>query len=130
MLLRPYQEVAISDASKALDKNKNTIVVAPTGAGKTIMLSALVGNRHKKNKSVLILQHRDELVSQNNMKFVKVNPNISTSIVDGSQKNWDGDVVFSMVQTLSRENNLSTMRPIDMLVIDESHHASAESYKK
>tara|TARA_R100001443_G_scaffold77304_1_gene84521 strand:- start:1286 stop:2965 length:1680 start_codon:yes stop_codon:yes gene_type:complete len=130
MLLRPYQEVAIKDASKALDKHSNTIVVAPTGAGKTIMLSALVGNRHKKNKSVLILQHRDELVAQNNMKFVKVNPNISTSIVDGSQKNWDGDVVFSMVQTLSRENNLSTMRPIDMLVIDESHHAAAESYKK
>ena len=130
MLLRPYQEVAIKDASKALDKHSNTIVVAPTGAGKTIMLSALVGNRHKKNKSVLILQHRDELVAQNNMKFVKVNPSISTSIVDGSQKNWDGDVVFSMVQTLSRENNLSTMRPIDMLVIDESHHAAAESYKK
>ena len=64
------------------------------------------------------------------MKFGKFNPNISTSIVDGSQKNWDGDVVFSMVQTLSRENNLSTMRPIDMLVIDESHHAAAESYKK
>ena len=130
MLLRPYQEVAINDASKALDKNKNTIVVAPTGAGKTIMLSALVGSRHKKNKSVLILQHRDELVAQNNVKFRKVNPDISTSIVDGSQKNWDGDVVFSMVQTLSRENNLSTMRPIDMLVIDESHHAAAESYKK
>ena len=130
MLLRPYQEVAIEDAGKALDKHSNTIVVAPTGAGKTIMLSALIKNRYQNNKSVLVLQHRDELVSQNSIKFNKVNPDISTSIVDGSQKNWNGDVVFSMVQTLSRENNLSTMRPIDMLVIDESHHAAAESYKK
>ena len=66
MMLRPYQEVAVSSASQALDKYKNTIVVAPTGAGKTIMLSALVGERFKKNKNVLILQHRDELVAQNN----------------------------------------------------------------
>ncbi len=48
MLLRPYQEVAVSDACKALDKHNNTLVVAPTGAGKTIMLSALVGKRHKR----------------------------------------------------------------------------------
>ena len=47
MLLRPYQEAAVSDANKALDERGNTIVVAPTGAGKTIMLSALIGKRHK-----------------------------------------------------------------------------------
>ena len=58
MLLRPYQEVAIEDAGKALDKHSNTIVVAPTGAGKTIMLSALIKNRYQNNKSVLVLQHR------------------------------------------------------------------------
>ena len=38
MLLRPYQEVAVNSASEALDKHGNTVVVAPTGAGKTIML--------------------------------------------------------------------------------------------
>ena len=54
MLLRPYQEAAINDACKALDKHKNTIVVAPTGAGKTIMLSALVGERFKKGQRVLV----------------------------------------------------------------------------
>ena len=62
MLLRPYQEVAVSDALSALDKHGNTLVVAPTGAGKTIMLSALVGKRHKKGKKILVVQHRDELV--------------------------------------------------------------------
>ena len=130
MILRPYQEVAINSASKALDKHSNTIVVAPTGAGKTIMLSALIGERYKKNKNVLVLQHRDELVSQNSMKFNNVNPSISTSIVDGSQKDFTGNVVFSMVQTLSRDNNLNKMKPFDMLVIDESHHSAARTYKK
>ena len=53
MLLRPYQEVAINDAADALDKHGNTLVVAPTGAGKTIMLSALVGKRRGVSKDVL-----------------------------------------------------------------------------
>jgi len=86
MILRPYQEIAVDDASIALNKHKNTIVVAPTGAGKTIMLSALIGKRYKKNNKVLVIQHRDELVRQNAEKFSRVNPNISTSIVDGSEK--------------------------------------------
>lgn len=130
MILRPYQEVAISDALNALDTHKNTIVVAPTGAGKTIMLSALIGKRHKEGKRILVLQHRDELVAQNREKFLKVNPNISTSIVNGTIKKWDGDTIFSMVQTLSRENNLRHRPKFDMVVVDESHHAAADTYMR
>ena len=97
MLLRPYQEIAVNSASEALDKHGNTVVVAPTGAGKTIMLSSLIGKRYKSRKNVLVLQHRDELVNQNISKFQRINPNISTSIVNAEQKDWDGDAVFSMV---------------------------------
>ena len=106
MLLRPYQEIAVDSASEALDKHGNTVVVAPTGAGKTIMLSALIGQRCDTRRNVLVLQHRDELVNQNIDKFHRVNPSISTSVVNAEQKDWEGDTVFSMVQTLSRENNL------------------------
>ena len=130
MILRPYQEIAVADACKALDKHGNTIVVAPTGAGKTIMLSALIGKRHKKEKRVLVLQHRDELVDQNRAKFLKVNPYITTSIVNGTVKDWQGDAIFSMVQTLSRENNLAKRPKFDMVVIDESHHAVADTYQR
>jgi DNA repair protein RadD len=117
MILRPYQEVAVSAASKALDKYNNTLVVAPTGAGKTIMLSALVGKRYNKCKNVLILQHRDELVNQNMAKFHMVNEGISTSTVNANLKDWDADAVFAMVQTLSRINNLDQMPKMDMVVI-------------
>ena len=127
MLLRPYQEIAVNSASDALDKHGNTVVVAPTGAGKTIMLSSLIGKR-KDNKNVLVLQHRDELVNQNMDKFKRVNPNISTSVVNAEAKDWSGDTVFSMVQTLSRPNNLQNMKPIDMVVVDESHHIVADTY--
>lgn len=128
MLLRPYQEAAVNDACKALDTHKNTIVVAPTGAGKTIMLSALVGRRFKDGKKVLVMQHRDELVDQNKSKFERINPYITTSIVNGTVKHWDGDAVFSMVQTISRERNLRDRPVFDMIVVDESHHAAADTY--
>ena len=130
MILRPYQKVAVSDACTALDKHRNTLVVAPTGAGKTIMLSALVGERHKKGKRVLVIQHRDELVAQNKEKFEKVNPYITTSIVNGTVKHWDGDAVFSMIQTMSRDRNLRDRPLFDMVVIDEGHHAAAPTYTK
>lgn len=130
MLLRPYQEAAVADASNALDKHGNTIVVAPTGAGKTIMLSALVGKRFKDGKKILVIQHRDELVNQNKDKFERINPNITTSIVNGTVKCWDGDAVFSMIQTISRDRNLRDRVVFDMIVIDESHHAAADTYKK
>lgn len=128
MMLRPYQEAAINDACKALDKHKNTIVVAPTGAGKTIMLSALVGKRFKRGDKILVLQHRDELVDQNKAKFERINHKITTSIVNGTVKEWNGDAVFSMVQTISRERNLMHRPAFDMVVVDESHHAAADTY--
>ena len=59
MLLRPYQEVAVQSAIDALNEHKNTVVVAPTGAGKTIMLSSLIGQLFDARKNVLVLQHRD-----------------------------------------------------------------------
>ena len=130
MILREYQEVAVNDASDALDKHNNTLVVAPTGAGKTIMLSALVGKRYKSSQNVLVLQHRDELVSQNSNKFHLVNPSLKTSEVNAAQKDWSGDAVFAMVQTLCREKNLDKMPKIDLIVVDEAHHTIADTYQR
>jgi superfamily II DNA or RNA helicase len=92
------------------------------------MLSALVGKRHRAGKKVLVMQHRDELVAQNKSKFEKINPYLTTSIVNGTVKHWDGDAVFSMVQTISREKNMAKRPAFDMVVIDESHHAAADTY--
>jgi len=130
MILRGYQEAAINAASEALNKHNNTLVVAPTGAGKTIMLSALVGKRYKSSQNVLVLQHRDELVSQNSNKFHLVNPSLKISEVNAAQKDWSGDAVFAMVQTLCREKNLDNMPKIDLIVVDEAHHTVADTYQR
>ena len=130
MILRGYQEAAINAASDALNKHNNTLVVAPTGAGKTIMLSALVGKRYKSSQNVLVLQHRDELVSQNSNKFHLVNPSLKISEVNAASKDWSGDAVFAMVQTLCREKNLDNMPKVDLIVVDEAHHTVADTYQR
>jgi len=130
MLLRERQKEFVQKNIAALMTHGNTLGVAPTGAGKTICLSAVIGEliKHTPNLKACVLAHRDELTYQNESKFKLVNPTISTSILDSRTKSWDGQVTFAMVQTLSRENNLKTMPKLDLLVIDEAHHITAESY--
>jgi len=126
MQLRPRQRDFVKRCIDALDKDGNTLGVAPTGAGKTVMLSAVareVGGR------TLVLQHRDELVAQNRATFKAVAPGITTDLYTADRKRWSDGVTFGMVQTLSRPDNLATVPHLDLLVIDEAHHVAANSYK-
>lgn len=123
MILRGYQEQLVKRASKALQAKKNTLAVAATGAGKTIVMSALAG---KVGGKTLILQHRDELVSQNMAKFTMINPSWTTSVFDAQSKDFSGQATFAMVQSLSRRP--SAIPVIDHLIIDEAHHACSKTY--
>ncbi len=131
MMLRPRQKLFVERSLRALDEHGNTLGVAPTGAGKTIMLSAAVGAHIGGGSGkAAVLAHRDELTAQNLAKFHRVNPRISTSVVDAGQKSWAGQVTFAMVPTLTRAANLEAMPVLDLLVIDEAHHAVADSYQR
>ena len=131
MLLRPRQKTFVERSVNALDEHGNTLGVAPTGAGKTIMLSGVVGQMLGDNNAKAgVLAHRDELTAQNVLKFAKVNPAISTSIIDARTKSWRGRTTFAMVPTLARKANLDAMPALDLLVIDEAHHVAADSYRR
>jgi len=131
MLLRPRQKELISKTVDALCTHGNTLAVAPTGAGKTIMLSAVLWRMFDRDiERAYVLAHRDELIFQNEAKFKRVNPSLSTSIFNANEKSWDGQVAFAMMQTLSRESNLQSLPPLDALVIDEAHHAQTDSYMR
>jgi superfamily II DNA or RNA helicase len=131
MLLRPRQKLFVERSVAALGAQPNTLGVAPTGAGKTIMLSAVAGNMiGDSGAKAAVLAHRDELTAQNREKFTRVNPTITTSVVDASDKSWKGRVTFAMAPTLSRSTNLTNMPALDLLVIDEAHHATADSYRR
>ena len=130
MILRPRQKVFVERCLSALEKHDNTLGVAPTGAGKTIMLSGVAGRWIQGTQAkVCVLAHRDELTEQNASKFNRVNPSIETSVFDAKEKSWKGQTTFAMVQTLSRQSNLAQIPALDLLVIDEAHHAAAPSYR-
>jgi len=126
MRLRPRQKTFVERSVAALGSRGNTLGVAPTGAGKTIMLSAVTGEMLGDGAKACVLAHRDELTAQNRAKFHRVVPEASTSVVDATEKSWGGDVTFTMVPTLARASNLSEMPVLDLLVIDEAHHAVAD----
>lgn len=131
MRLRPRQKLFVARSLSALDTRDNTLGIAPTGAGKTIMLSAVAGESIGDSAAkACVLAHRDELTTQNRDKFGRVNPVITTSVVDATSKSWGGQVTFAMVPTLTRERNLAGMPKLDLLVIDEAHHAVADSYRR
>src|SRR6056297_1445413 len=131
MRLRPRQKLFVERSLAALSKHGNTLGVAPTGAGKTIMLSAVTGNLVEETEAkACVLAHRDELTGQNRAKFGRVNPEVTTSQVDAGSKSWAGQVTFAMAPTLSRSAGLKAMPSLDLLVIDEAHHAVADSYRR
>jgi len=130
MRLRPRQKTFVERSIAALGQHGNTLGVAPTGAGKTIMLSAITGELIGDGAKACILAHRDELTAQNRAKFQRVVPGTSTSVIDATEKSWGGDVTFAMVPTLARASNLADMPRLDLLVIDEAHHAVADSYRR
>jgi DNA repair protein RadD len=131
MLLRPRQKQFVERSLHALDEHGNSLGVAPTGAGKTIMLSGVVGRMvDGTGAKACVLAHRDELTDQNRTKFGRVNPSVTTSVVDARDKSWRGQVTFAMVPTLARVANLEAMPALDLLVIDEAHHAAADSYRR
>jgi superfamily II DNA or RNA helicase len=131
MILRSRQKTFVERSIAALGEHGNTLGVAPTGAGKTIMLSAVAGEMIRDSAAkACVLAHRDELTDQNSAKFKRVNPGVTTSIVDAAEKSWAGQVTFAMAPTLSRAANLDAMPAVDLLVIDEAHHAVADSYRR
>ena len=126
MKLRPRQQEFVRKALWALAETGETLGIAPTGAGKTVMLSASIHQMMVKNPGMrtLVIQHRDELVSQNRPTFGET----PSDIYVADRKRWSEGVTFAMVQTLSRPDNLETMPKIDLIVIDEAHHVAANSY--
>ena len=130
MKLRPRQADFVHRCNYALAERGNTLGVAPTGAGKTVMLSSAIKyfRRDGQPFRALVIQHRDELVNQNRATFKRVCPDSASDVYAADRKRWSEGVTFAMVQTLGREDNLATMPAMDLVVIDEAHHVAADSY--
>ena len=67
--LRPYQLDAVDRIEQALAERCKVLLVAPTGAGKTEIASAIIRHRVERYQRVLFLAHRREIILQTSEKL-------------------------------------------------------------
>ena len=132
--LRPYQQQARDRIHAEWDAgHTRTLLVLPTGTGKTIVFASVAADQVRAGDRVLILAHRGELLEQAADKLQR-----STGLVSAVEKaestcldSWFGVVVGS-VQTLQRTARLERF-PQDYfgtIIIDEAHHAITDGYRR
>jgi superfamily II DNA or RNA helicase len=126
---RPYQREAVAAVLRAAHRGvKRPLLVLPTGTGKTIVFALLLQER---GGHALVLAHCDELIQQAVDKLRLVDPSLDIGVVKAERDERDAEVVVASVQTLSRPSRLARLPPdFDTLVIDEAHHAPAETYRR
>lgn len=134
MELRPYQETARQKVQEEWEKGKKrTLLVLPTGTGKTIVFSKIIEDRVKKGERVLVIAHRGELLEQASDKLYK-STGLKTATEKAEQTSLGSfyRVVVGSVQTLQREKRLNQFPPeyFDTIVIDEAHHAISDGYQR
>ena len=134
MNLRPYQEQAKQAIFEEWGNgNQKTLLVLPTGCGKTIVFAKVVEECVRRGKRVLIMAHRAELLEQASDKINKATGLICS--VEKAEESCLGSwyrVVVGSVQTLTREKRLQQFDEnyFDTIIIDEAHHVISDSYKK
>ena len=134
MELRPYQAQAKRAVFEEWDKGvRRTLLVLPTGCGKTIVFAKVTEDCVRRGDRVLILAHRGELLEQAADKIAKTTKlGCATEKTDQSCLGSWFRVVVGSVQTLMREKRLGQF-PADYfntIIIDEAHHSISESYQK
>ncbi len=127
--LRPYQVEAVEGVYEQLADFRSTLIVMPTGTGKTTVFGA-VAKRWKQGR-VLILAHRDELIQQAASRLRNATGQF-VDIEQAQQRAAGAHYVVGSVQTLSRPRRLAGFSPdqFGLIVIDEAHHATADSYRR
>lgn len=127
LTLRDYQARAIHDLRCAYRQGARApLLVCPTGAGKTVMFSAITAGAVDRGRRVLILVHRRELIRQASQKLSQVG--VAHGIVAAGFPASDEPVQVASVQTLARRLPLISWQP-DLIVIDEAHHAVAGTWQ-
>lgn len=138
VILRPYQLEAVNAAIEALKAGDTTLIVMPTGTGKTIVFAHVLA--HFAGRRGLVLAHREELIRQAVEKIEQAT-DLKADVEMAEEQSYGGaffehsDVVVSTIQTQNSGRRLGKRmykfdpKDFGLAVIDECHHAPAKSYQ-
>ncbi|MGC6175355.1 DUF3427 domain-containing protein [Lacrimispora sp. 38-1] len=112
---------------------KKALLISATGTGKTY--ASAFAMRELEYKKVLFLVHRNQIAKQANKSFRKVfGDSVSMGMISGTlgRADYDKDYIFATIQSFSKDDTLQhfTKNHFDVIIYDEAHHITADSYKK
>lgn len=135
--LRDYQIAACDSVEKKWEGHQSTMIVLPTGCGKTLCFSEIIYRRQPGR--ALIICHREELIHQARHK-IETTTGLDCEIemadlMASTSLFHQQPVIIATVQTLvsgGKKKRMERFKPNDFstIVIDEFHHATAASYRK
>ena len=131
MQLRYYQQDAIDAAFHWFDtQDTNPLIVLPTGSGKTVVFASMIKKIFEDNRDsrVLILAHRQELISQADEKLKTVWPCAPSGLLAAGLKQFDSHepIVIASRDTLATPSRLMDAGQFDYIIVDEAHHVGPE----
>jgi len=122
--LRDYQARAVEAVRDAYRSGARApLLVAPTGAGKTVMFSHVADSAVRRGKRVLILVHRRELIRQASQKLTA--SGVPHGVIAPGHTATREPVQVASVQTLARRLGDPRYAAPDLIILDEAHHAIA-----
>lgn len=137
--LRDYQQLAKEKIFSKWNCVDNILYQMPTGTGKTRLFTSIIrdinvwGLRHNINYQILIIAHRSELIEQSSRSLDKYH--IKHGVLAGTMKDkrdLTQAIQVASIQTIIHPSNRCLIEGLqfDFIIIDEAHHAVANSYQK
>lgn len=137
--LRDYQQLAKEEIFGKWNLIDNILYQMPTGTGKTRLFTSIIrdvniwGLRHNINFRILIIAHRSELIEQSSRSLDKYR--IRHGVLAGTMKDkrdLTQAIQVASIQTITHPANQCMIEHLkfDFIIIDEAHHAVANSYQK
>lgn len=137
--LRDYQQFAKEKIFSNWNVIDNILYQMPTGTGKTRLFTSIIrdisvwGLRHNIKYRILIVAHRSELIEQSSRSLDKYH--IIHGVLAGTMKDkrdLTQPIQVASIQTITHPSNRCLIKDLqfDFIIIDEAHHAIANSYQR
>lgn len=139
MELRDYQLAAVEAIAKQFESASSTLLVAPTGIGKTVIFAEVIRrNAEAGNGRAIVLAHVGELLDQaaGKLRDIGISVDVEKAWRRADQAWWKAPVILTSRQTQMAGRNgyrrMMRFNPAEfsLLVVDEAHHAAATSYRE